>query len=346
VAVFQQAGKLRRVGKSTPYNSGAFALSPDSKRVACCGSDVSVWDLETGQLIRELHCGRCREAAFSPDGTKVAAVWELQKGRDDFQGGVTVVEAATGKRLVEWTIKKGAPLKFSFHDLAYSPDGKFLAVRFSELRKEKSFGYGIASSHIWLLDASTKTRVRTFGSADVPAIAFAFQPNTGRLATFGKDSVIRFWDVATGKEVQHFPAAKGEEGNGFGALRFSADGRRCAVLTNRAKFLTVLDAKDGRVLRRIEGEESRMKVPLALSPDGRAIAAAKLDEPCVRVWDVASGVERLADAGHRAAATNLSLSANGRTLTSRDKEGQRIRWDIQTSRGEVRPSDNREAGSS
>jgi WD40 repeat protein len=344
LAVFDAATgrKLRTVGKSIPNNSGAFALSPDGKRVACCGSDVSTWDLENGRLIRKLHCGRCTEAVFSPDGTKVAAIWEWQKGGDDFQTGVTVVEAATGNRLVEWTIKKGKPLEFGLHGLAYSPDGKFLAARFSELRKEKPFVYGVASSQVWLLDASTKTRVRTFGSADNPVLAFAFQPGSGRLTTFGNDSIIRFWDMGTGKEVHRFAAAQEKEENGFGALRFSADGRRCAVLTNRAKFLTVLDTKDGRVLRRIEGEESGLMVPIALSPDGRVIAAARLDAPCVRVWDVASGVERLPDAGHRAAAISLSLSADGRTLISRDSEGQRIHWNIQTSKGEIRPSDKRE----
>ncbi|HZV07760.1 MAG TPA: sigma-70 family RNA polymerase sigma factor [Gemmataceae bacterium] len=336
--------KLREVGE---YSLGAnaltgFALSPDGKQVACCGSEVFVWDLETGRLVRQLHCGLCGEVIFSPDGTKLAAA--VKETTRAAITGIVLVEAATGKHLAEWTvIKKEEVGKLAFGGIAFSPDGKFLAGCFKELREEKPFVTGFASSQVWLLDSATGKRVRTFGSPDVPVTCSNFQPGTGRLATFGKDGILRFWDVATGKEVQHFPAAKQKEGDNFGPLQFSADGSRCALLTDGAKYLTVLDTKDGRVIRRIEGKQDRMRTAIALSADGKAIASARLyHEPCVRVWDVASGAERLAEAGHRAPPTALSLSPDGRTLISRDQQGREIHWDLLTGKSVIRSTVARE----
>jgi WD40 repeat protein len=331
--------KLRSVGKSSPNNYTGFALSPDGKRVACCGFDVFVWNLETGRLIRELGCGRCQSVAISPDGEKVAAVKE-------FRAEVVLAEAATGKHLAEWTVKKGRVNQFNMGQydlqaLAFSPDGQFLAGILSEVVEARPFQFEAVSSQVWLLDAAKGTRVRTFGSADVPVRSFAFQPGTGRLATLGKDGIVRFWDVATGKEVQRFPAAKKGSDNYPGVLRFSADGRRCAAAAYGANVLTVLDAKDGRELRRLEIGETPSSIAIALSPDGRAVASAKLAESCVRVWDVETDTERLADAGHRAAAT-LSLSADGHTLISKGEDGRVIHWNLPSGHAEVRPADTRE----
>jgi WD40 repeat protein len=127
-------------------------------------------------------------------------------------------------------------------------------------------------------------------------------------------------------------------------MRFSADGKRCALWTNQNKYLTVLDAKDGRVIRRIEGAESGLLATVALSSDGKTVAAAQSrGTVCrVRVWDVASGVERAADMGHRAAITSLALSADKRTLISRDEDGRTVHWNLQTGTSEAHLNDARE----
>lgn len=328
--------RLRVVGKDSSNNIHGFALSPDGKRVACCGSDVFVWDIETGQLVRECKCGPCESVAFSPDGKKLVAVKQ-------FRAEVVVVEVGTGKHLGEWTIKEGSPLQFGFGSLTFSQDGKFLAGCVTESHEERPFIHRAISSHVWVFDSSSWEKVRVL---DLPSVslACAFQPGTGRLATLGRDGILRFWDVRTGKEVQHLPATKGG-GHDFSYLPFSADGTRCAVVTDQGKCLSVLDTKDGRVIRRIEGEEIRMWRDIALSSDGKTLASATgWESPCVRVWDVASGVERLADAGHRAVLTAFSLFADGRTLVSRDEDGKQIHWNLRTAKAMSRTAVARDEG--
>jgi RNA polymerase sigma factor (sigma-70 family) len=335
LAVFDAATgrRLRDVGKMSANGYYGFALSPDGRRVACCGFDVTLWDLQTGELIRELGCGRCQSVAFSPDGTKLAVVKELR-------AECLVLDAADGERLSGWAVGEGKRPMYDVRSLAFAPDGKLVAGLVSELREDKPFQFTAVSTQLRLWDAGRGTPMRTFSSADDPVYAFAFQPGTKRLATLGKGGAIRSWDVETGKEVHQILAPKGFDLRM--ALRFSADGRRCAVY-DRGGFLSVLDVEDGKELRRVEtGPAATSPVAIALSPDGGAVAFGKLyGEACVRVWDVASGSERLADAGHRAAAA-LSLSADGRTLISRGRDGQVFHWDLRTGDARVESADTQE----
>jgi RNA polymerase sigma factor (sigma-70 family) len=350
--------KLRTVGKLTPNHLGfgVFTLSPDGKRIACCGSDVFVWDLESGQLIRALGCGDCQSLAFSPDGKKIAVV-------PVFRAKVVIVEVATGKRLGEWTIKKGWVNdwnigQYDLRSLAFSPDEKYLVGVLNEWSEEKG-NYSrdkLVSSQVCVLDAAKGAVVRTIGSKEsvqltnLPFHYQVLQPSNGQLATWDQDGILRFWDAATGKMVRRFAVAKRGDGKALQlkALRLSTDGRCCAVIIedqrDYSERLLVLDAKTGWELRRFELHPTIGPVAVALSSDGSVVASGMVyNESCVRVWDVESGKERLADvnAGHRTSVI-LSLSANGGTLISDPMDGGRvIHWDLRSGNAEIRPPDKR-----
>ncbi len=333
LAIFDVATgrRLRTIGSSTAGNHWGFAVSPDGKRIVC-GVVGNLWELQTGKLIRQLSDGACQwwSVAFSPDGKIVAGAKELESE-------IVLVEADTGKQLAHQTFKqeRGRPRQI-LGELCFSPDGKFLAALFSQERKLESGGTEIRPSQIWLMDAAKGTLVRTFGSAEDRIYSFAFQPDTGRLAAAGKHGVLRFWDVKTGQEVHRI--ATGIKQEYWGILSFLADGRRCVLSAfddkSETAYLLIIDVKDGKELRRIKLGEGRS--PIVLSPDGRTVATANhYSEPCVRLWDVESGRERLGDAGHRTPAT-LSLSADGRTLISRGEEGRVIHWDLRTGNGQIK----------
>ena len=110
----------------------AIAFSPDGRRIATGtggpfsagkgGSNVELWDRETGQRRLTLHGTEHRiwSLAFSPDGTKLAV------GGTDPQ--IEVRDAQTGEVL--WA--KHEPRLPQAMSVAFSPDGQSLAVGFGD----------------------------------------------------------------------------------------------------------------------------------------------------------------------------------------------------------------------
>jgi WD40 repeat protein len=335
--------KLHDVGKSTPSGVvGGFAVSPDGKWVAACGADVFLWEIETGRLVRELQCPSCRSVAFSADSKVLAARGWRARGRME----ITLVELPIGRHLAKWTFEEGEYLSLGSNPLAFSPDGKYLAGLFCKQREVKPNTFEEVSPQVRLLDAKDGSRVRTFDSTGAQIGAIAFQPGTGRLATFDDNGVLRFWNLETGKEAHRFSISQGKRDSKHGRppdiLRFSADGHRCAVADGITGLLVVVDARTGRELRRIQIEKTANWITADLSPDGRAIASAStVGASSVRVWDVDSGVERLGDAGHRTPPM-LSLSADERTLIGRSEDSQVIHWDRQSGQAVERRNETSE----
>jgi RNA polymerase sigma factor (sigma-70 family) len=316
--------KLAQIGKVTPNNYYGFALSPDGKRVACCGFDLTLWDLESGNLIKELKCGRCGAVAFSPDGTKIVAAKE-------FTGQFQVVDVATRTQVRTWKLGEEDKEMYFVNALSYSPDGKHVAGIVSGFQRDDGDSFREPSTQMHLWNPETGAPAGTLGTPKDKHTAFAFQPGGNRAATIGQDQAVQFWDLETLKKVQEITPTK--KGASATSLRFSADGKRCGFYDGKGS-LVVVDVGKSKELRRFDlGQpDSHSPCAIALDTEGRTLAFARFGDSSIRVWDVGTGEERLGDAGHRPAAT-LELSADGRALISR---GDKVfRWDLQTGEGRV-----------
>lgn len=139
-----------------------------------------------------------RTIAFSPDGTSLLA----GGGPKDRAGQVTLWNLAT-RNPVWW-----ASLPRGVYSSAFAPDGKKLAVAFSQ-------------SEMRLLDPATGKLLGTLkGPAKgVQPVAFSFDGKT--LAAGGLDGAIVLWDVASGQTRLTVPAHKGN----IYSLAFSPDGK-------------------------------------------------------------------------------------------------------------------------
>jgi WD40 repeat protein len=172
-------------------------------------------------------------------------------------------------------------------------------------------------------------------------------------------TVVRVWDVATGRKRHSFTGHPDPQ-----AVTFGPDGRTVAAVSPGG-LVRVWDVVTGRTRTTHDGRIDGTAV--ALSPDGRTYAVVRTDGSVqlrevatgivqhtirdgavgsnevafapdgrtlaipgpgdtVRLWDTASGTERAAvTAGHHGRGMKVALSSDGRTLVTSSKSGPTIR---------------------
>ena len=177
------------------------------------------WDTATGTPAKSwTTAGWAYGVALSPDQSE-ACVGERRPLIFDSarQAGLKLWDAKTGE------MKKDLSAAFKGQHIAacaYSRDGKVLAVG----RGGEADG---TNGTVTLLEPGTGKKIRALAPGHLSGLTdLTFHPDGQHIASSGRDTVVRVWEVATGKLV-------GEIGKGRGgqfkdwihAIAFSADGR-------------------------------------------------------------------------------------------------------------------------
>ena len=122
------------------------------------------------------------------------------------------------------------------------------------------------------------------------------------IATGSEDKTVRLWSMPDGRLIrtQRLPVGAGNGGKLY-AIAVSPDGSQVATGgydaafdVNKSHSVYLFDAATGSSVRRI-GSFGNAIVHLAFSPDGTKLAVALLGGLGIRVLDVASGREIMAD---------------------------------------------------
>jgi WD40 repeat protein/mono/diheme cytochrome c family protein len=196
--------------------------------------------------------------AFSPDGTKVATsgfhevnLWKVANGTLD-------------RRL--------QGLAERVYDIAYSPDGKWLATASGD---PGQFG----SVKLWVAEPDGGGKpVRDLLETNDSVLAVAFSPDSKFVAAGGADRAVRVWEVASGKLV----ALIEDHADWVTDLAFSPDGKRIAT-ASRDKTCKVFDVEKKESLVTFPGHAQTVYA-VAFSPDGKSVASGGEDNQ-IRVWN-------------------------------------------------------------
>jgi RNA polymerase sigma factor (sigma-70 family) len=355
-------------------------FSPDGKLLftASTGfwvSELTVWDAETGKRLRELR--GTLPSAVSPDGSRLAvrvglgrfvlydpktgrclddedsphaaasAVWLSPDGGRALtlgRGSLATWGVAAGRRLHSFAVP---PHVSSHSPPSYSPDGRY-AVTLEASDWER------ARPLVW--DVAARRRLHTLDAPNTTGnTTSAFSPDSSVLATWhpGKETVVRLWDVRTGKERRSFK----DTGAGWpGRLAFTADGKTLFVCGRRTVGLDVATGKE-HFSWRLQPQPSNVRDAavggkgaddndrvawraLAVSPDGSLVACI-LDrdglprEPAkdrIVLCDGRTGkvIHRWSDSGIRSRwGERLDFSRDGRLLASSDGSAVHV-WEVAT----------------
>jgi WD40 repeat protein/serine/threonine protein kinase len=236
--------------------------------------------------------------AYSPDGKTLAS--GSGDGAGISVGTVRLWHAVTGERTLPCSSS-------TIWAVAFSPDGKTLAAA----DRDKV---------VRLWDVDTGQERATFTGHTDAVRCVAFSPDGKTLASGSADSCVKLWDLATGQARTY------DQGDGVVSLAFSPDGKTLAS-ADLGQGKVKLWACDGATLR----ERARLKADggpaIAFSPDGTTLATACLQ---LKLWDVATGAERVSLDGRTGIIHAVAFSPDGKTLASGGNDRTIKLWDLAT----------------
>jgi len=303
-------------------------------------SDVArVWDLTSGKELRTLASsgpdatagitGTDGAIALSADGTQLVMLV------DDSEPSVRVIDLSSGREARQAKLSND---RAESVQLAFGPDGRLFAA-------------GVVNKRLKLWDLSTKKdQTLTQTSKDFSVLKFS---RDGRLLALSENYVVKIWDVATGRELTQIKVpnsgvftaqadafiAFSEDGKRIATGGFDTDtivwetetGKRVSNLSGRTNMAynvafsadgtqlssggrTRWDLRTGSGLRTAPAPAD--KTYSIASPDGRVLAAMKLNTPVVTLFESPSGreLQTLTPTDDAGVVEKLRFSADGTML--------------------------------
>ncbi len=225
------------------YSTRTLAFSPDSRRLA---SPYRVWPINGGQDALRMTLSAAgqfdiREATIDPAGRWFAAT----ENRGTDKGSVADLRVFNSN---DGSLRFRQDLDRGISALAGSPDGALLAV---------------AAEHIHVYDAADGTPVMQLDGVGEKILQIAFSPDGHAIASIGEDE-LKLWRLKDGRE--QFTVKADQRGR----IAFNLASPEIAVASSRS--ISVLDAGDGRELRKLSNPLRETPDLMDWSADGQLIA--------------------------------------------------------------------------
>jgi WD40 repeat protein/tRNA A-37 threonylcarbamoyl transferase component Bud32 len=336
----------------------SLLFSSDGKTLAARGADntIKLWEIDShreraafpGRAVLAFFSAGKRFASLSND--RVVQIWDVESKRNvalpllklsdrilsyDFSADGTMMATGDMDRMVKlWDTATGKFTQLAGHtayvtDVAFSPDGKTLA----------------SASHdgtVILWEVATKRQIARIPAHHAMLTAVAFSPDGTLIATGSDDATIKIWDRKSHRQVgmvrspvgyssgpRQLPITRGDLSMVYSSpLVFAPDGRAVAF-SGRDLFWRVwrisLDEEKGILARHAGWTNS-----VAVSPNGKLVAAADTHDFAVKVWDISTG-KLFARVPGKGWAWRVAFSPNGNILAG-GFDGEVRLWDVSQSR--------------
>jgi len=293
--------QVRSFVDSSPV--GCVAYSPDGTLLASGGGeplataggrhDVSIWNVETGQLIATCagHSQQIISVAFSPDGKLLASggadglvqFWDVGGWQNvltitnptpylAFSGRLLAIATGgncfgtDGGRVVLWDYVVGrqlASLPMSGNRAAFSADGKTLAT-------------ANWNGEVKLWDVETRRVLKAVPGKLV--VSMAFSPDGMWLAWCSDDRTVHLWNLSEAQPT----ILEQKTSYKINSVAFSPNGRMLATANGAGGHIVLWDVHTRKRLETLRGHSGHVAA-VTFSPDGRMLASA--GDHTIRLWD-------------------------------------------------------------
>jgi len=291
---------------------GWITLAPNGQTAAAVDKGrIVILEVASGRQIKVVPAPKSgvMSLCFSPDGQTLAV------GRQDWE--FTFLEWQTGKeRQLKLPVFTPDNVQFtldsSFHG-CFSPDGKWFVAGAQSLQPLGIFDV-ITGREAYRLNCHAFT-------STVSPDSKRFAVSSWKNDRGERETVIRLFDLGSGKEIAQFPQGYDE---GFFSLAFTPDGNSlaCAFSDNSS----LLDLRTGKVVYRLPDRQ----ISPIFSPDGKILVTS--DGQCLHCWD-AAGKEIQPRPGRFGYTPILAISPDGQRLAAGDWMNQTVDiWNPTTSR--------------
>lgn len=221
--------------------------------------------------------------------------------------GELVASSSTDGKVHVWKLPEEKPaatleLKAAVRALAFSPDGKWLAVAGDD-------------GKVALAEPLTKKVVRTLDGPRDWLTAVAFSPDGKLVAAGGHDGKLWLWEADSGKkrfdvlaQVPPAPKAPPPDDNVVGGIAFAPDGKSLWLGGSNGNLYT-FDTASGKLVRTMAPAHTSAVTGIWWHPANYVVVSVSKDRN-VQLW-ASSGGKLKALPGHEAWAEGVAALAKG-----------------------------------